>query len=252
MRAAAKKGLRFSVLLAVALSSPSPAFGDVQTESAESLYELGARSFAAHDYETAVDYFRASFLISGDARLLYDAAQAYRLANACGKALVLYRAFLDTQPNGKLRELAEGHASELSTCVDAPPAEADSEAKQPAPIQEARADKALQGSSTAAVFASPSHERSRLPAPAKGRSRAPALVAEFGAAVALFAASGYFTWQSRRASQTVQQAFDQRGTWSDDLSRAERQAGRDQKIAIGTFVGGVLASGVGVWTLVFD
>lgn len=61
--------------------------------------EAGLAAYRARDYETASREFEAAFAIRPDPSLLYSWAQAQRQANQCGKALELYRRYVDSKPS---------------------------------------------------------------------------------------------------------------------------------------------------------
>jgi hypothetical protein len=52
----------------------------------------------------AAEEFKAAYKISGKPELLFNTAQAYRMANVGAQALHFYKAFLVEEPNTKLRE----------------------------------------------------------------------------------------------------------------------------------------------------
>src|SRR5437016_3056801 len=73
-----------------------PAVARADTAAAKSFFESGSVAFALGDYaEAAGDYERA-FSEKPDPALLYNAAQAHRLAGNTRRALLLYRSYLAT------------------------------------------------------------------------------------------------------------------------------------------------------------
>src|SRR3569623_577048 len=84
----------------------------------------------------AVAAFKEAYVLAPSPGLLFNIAQAYRLAGDCDDAAWMYRRFLDTNPGEASRALAEQHLSSVEKCghggllVVSPPV---LEAKVPAP-----------------------------------------------------------------------------------------------------------------------
>jgi tetratricopeptide (TPR) repeat protein len=75
-------------LLASLHSAPARA------DDAKSLYRRGSSEYALGHYETAATLFEQSFAQSNEPALLFNAAQAHRLAGHKGRALDLYQSYL--------------------------------------------------------------------------------------------------------------------------------------------------------------
>ena len=90
--------MKFSInLVAIACLLPSVAFAD--SAEARQHYEKATAHFAVGEFAEAAGEYQAAFKAKPDPALLYDAAQAYRLANNPDKALILYRNYLQLYPN---------------------------------------------------------------------------------------------------------------------------------------------------------
>jgi len=88
---------------------------------AEHLYLEGQAAYDRNDYATAIAKWRTSLQLSGEIGLLFNIAQAQRLAGDCEGALITYRRFLAaTQPSDQQR-LAKDLALELEVRCGAPP-----------------------------------------------------------------------------------------------------------------------------------
>jgi tetratricopeptide (TPR) repeat protein len=93
----------------VRAQTPPPSSSDAvraHYERATAAYALGNFAEAAVSYEKA-------FEVRPDPALLYNAAQAHRRAGNRGRAIELYRSFLQVFPRDDNRELAERHLREL-------------------------------------------------------------------------------------------------------------------------------------------
>jgi tetratricopeptide (TPR) repeat protein len=84
--------LRFGLALSLLLSGLS-ARADEAAE-ARSHYEKGTAHYALGEFAQAAEEYQAAFRLRQDSALLFNAAQAYRLAGNVDKALVLYRNYV--------------------------------------------------------------------------------------------------------------------------------------------------------------
>jgi tetratricopeptide (TPR) repeat protein len=78
------------VLGGLALSAPAPARADDRSE-AKAHYDKATASYALGRYADAAAEFEQAFALKPDPAILYNAAQAYRLAGKKERALELYR-----------------------------------------------------------------------------------------------------------------------------------------------------------------
>ena len=78
----------------VAAAPPTPE----ERKLARGHYEKAVNHFNAGEYVPAADEFQAVYKIVPQPVLLYDAAQAYRLASATQKALEFYQAYMKSAP----------------------------------------------------------------------------------------------------------------------------------------------------------
>ena len=76
------------VLLSIA-AAPAPADGDARAH-----YRAGTAAYALGRYGDAADEYEKAFALHPDAALLYNAAQAHRMANNKPRALLLYQNYL--------------------------------------------------------------------------------------------------------------------------------------------------------------
>jgi tetratricopeptide (TPR) repeat protein len=87
---------------------------DENLTDAKRAYEEGSRHYALGDYAESVTFFRRAYEISAVPALLFDIAQAYRLAGSCSKALEGYRHFVRLDPTSWRRPDAEGYMKRLA------------------------------------------------------------------------------------------------------------------------------------------
>jgi tetratricopeptide (TPR) repeat protein len=101
-------------LTTTALAQPGP----------EVLYTEGQAAYDHRDYATAIAKWQAAYDLSKESGLLFNLAQAQRLAGNCTGALASYRGFLATDPEAgsDQRKLADEFAKELDAqCPTAKP-----------------------------------------------------------------------------------------------------------------------------------
>jgi tetratricopeptide (TPR) repeat protein len=81
--------------------------------------ELATRGRIYHDagdYQAAIAAFKEAYVLAPSPGLLFNIAQAYRLAGNCDEAAWMYRRFLDTNPTGPNKALAEQHLASVVKC----------------------------------------------------------------------------------------------------------------------------------------
>lgn len=125
------------VILTLLLAAP--AFGD--TETAKAQYKKGLSAYALGDYAEAAKAYEAAFNAEPDPALLYNAAQAHRLAGNKARALTLYRNYIKLFPAHAAKSEAPRHVNNLQAAIEsdrkaatAPPTEPVAPANPPAPV----------------------------------------------------------------------------------------------------------------------
>lgn len=87
-----------------------------QTEDdrrAKKLFEDGTRAFNLGEFPSAVDLYRQAYKLKPEPGLLYNIAQAYRLANDLQNAAFFYRSFLRAAPQTPNRKEIEDRIRKL-------------------------------------------------------------------------------------------------------------------------------------------
>lgn len=106
-----------------------------QRQAAQNAYAAGLKEYAAGRFADAAVAFQEVFEISAQPAVLYNLAQAYRLANYPEAAVSNYKAFLMAVPESPLRPEIEQQIVELRKLIDNTSARERAEAKlrNPAP-----------------------------------------------------------------------------------------------------------------------
>lgn len=220
------------VIAAFVVAAWSPAFADrpLRPEripnKARQLAETGRAAHNAGNYTAAIDAFKEAYVLAPSAALLFNIAQAYRLAGNCDESAWMYRRFLDSNPVGDQRVVAESQLAAVVKCgrgglrVTLPKPKLDS-AKVPEPEL---------------AVAKP------LPPPDTRGSRYKRI--GVGTAVvggALLAGATVFAIDAHDASKTVAEAYRRGGKW-EDIKDIDARGQRSAKLATGLGIGGGLAA----------
>lgn len=225
-------------------AAPAPGAEDVDPE-ARRLSAEGKRAFDAGRYAEAIAAFKTAYQRTPAPGLLYNMAQAYRMQENCALALETYRRFLDTNPAGALRQMAEERVAEMHACVVA---QAAAVAPAPAPVPVPPT-----GSPAATTPNTPPSPdlAGRMPPPAPSapprariRPRTVAAIAAGAIAAGLLAAGGYYAWQARAASDDVTQLFAGHQAWNGAAMLDEQRGVAAEQRAWGFGAAGLVLAGV--------
>ena len=110
------------LVVALASSAPRPAHAEemLRTEQipdkARQLAEKGRAYHEAGDYPRAIAAFKEAYVLAPSPGLLFNLAQAYRLAGNCDDAAWMYHRYLDTNPPTDRRAVAETHLAAVEKC----------------------------------------------------------------------------------------------------------------------------------------
>src|SRR5262249_36399535 len=102
-------------LLIVVAAWPAWA-GDI--EKARAHFKSGLAAYTLGDYPKAAEEYEAAYAEEPDPALLYNAAQAQRLAGNKARALFLYRNYLRYFPNQSNRAEVREHIANLQAAID--------------------------------------------------------------------------------------------------------------------------------------
>jgi hypothetical protein len=189
---------RSACIIAVCLFSRA-ALAAPPNEEARRLYAEGKSKYAQAQYLEAVGLFERAYALTEAPALLFNMAQAHRLAGPghCASALTLYKSYLGAEPEAENRKEVEERISELGDCsADVRPAPA------PAP--------------TGTTPAPSPRPAAPLPAVKSGSKLPTGPVLMTGAGAALLVAGGVLylrAWDKHREAEGVCPCYP--GTYSD-------------------------------------
>jgi tetratricopeptide (TPR) repeat protein len=183
--------VRFACALAVvALFASGSARAAEPNAEARRLYAEGKAEYAQGHYAEAVGLFERSYALSESPALLFNMAQAHRLAGPahCSDAVSLYKSYLLAEPDAENQQEVEERIAELGDCT------AQQTPETPAPSQPAPA-----------ASAPTQVERRRVAPPAPRRTALPTgPVLVTGSGAALLVAGGVLyarAWGKHREAE---------------------------------------------------
>src|SRR5947207_2582797 len=136
-----------ALVAALILVSGSAAAAEPSAE-ARRLYAEGKAEYAQGHYAEAVTLFERSYALSESPALLFNMAQAHRLAGPehCNDAVALYKSYLQAQPDAENKKEVEERIHELGDCAPEKP---------PTPVASAGTPASASPDTTTAVTATP-------------------------------------------------------------------------------------------------
>jgi tetratricopeptide (TPR) repeat protein len=219
---------------------------EAQTREAQRLYEQGRQQYGRGELDAALASLEASYKITPAPGLLYNMAQVHRLKQDCARALELYRRFLDSNPTGAARQLAETQVAEMQRCLPA------REPAPPSPVTLPIASTILPTPPTSGPLPKPTASLAAIPQPpaaARGHARRATWVWA-SAAVALALGAGYFALQTADASAQVSDDFRPGTTWGPDGMAAQQRGQLSYELEIGAAAAALVAGGIAGWLAV--
>ena len=109
------------VLLAVVLATGPLLAGRAQAgneEEARAYLDKATAAYALNKYGAAAENFEKAFELKPDPALLYNAAQAWRLAGNKERALALYESYLRVYPANDKRATVEARIKDLKQAIE--------------------------------------------------------------------------------------------------------------------------------------
>jgi tetratricopeptide (TPR) repeat protein len=166
--------------------------------AARAEYEHALALYQRGQYAAAIAPLRRAYELYPSPELLYDLAQAQRLAGDCAGALVAYRAFVATEPEEPLRSRADAKLLEMERCVEqarvSNPPPANSAATAPVAREALSAEPASVTPASMRATLSPAVTRASA-----AHDRTPYVVALAAVSLGAFAVSGvaYTTYSAK-------------------------------------------------------
>jgi tetratricopeptide (TPR) repeat protein len=185
---------------------------------ARQAYDEGTRYYSLGEYEAAVKAFRRAYELAPAPALLFDIAQAHRLAGDCERALEAYRHFIRLDPASDHRADADANMAVLQAKCGEPSHTAAARVAEPPRVAQASAPPIV----TPLLFSPPSSRR----------FVAIRALLIGGAAVGVAAAVTYF-WNDARHSTWAQEdraLAMARPSNVDAESWVERQNANDRRL----------------------
>ena len=109
-------GLALSLLLCLRTAAAAPAEAEAKRLTAE-----GMVAYSVGDFSTAIERYKAAYKLAQKPGLLFNIAQAYRLAGDAKQALFFYRGYLRDVPAPANQAEIEAWIAELEAKLNAPP-----------------------------------------------------------------------------------------------------------------------------------
>ncbi|MCU1282083.1 MAG: hypothetical protein JWM53_5629, partial [bacterium] len=204
------------------------------------LTHQGLELYKRGEYQAAIDRFKQAYLVAPAPLLLYDVAQAYRLAGDCAAARRYYVEYQAADADGARRAGVDGRIADMERCaraaVEVAPVVAPTPAVEPRPNAAPAAAVVV----TPSPSPSPQHHRLRIAALGVG-----------AAGLALVATGVYFSVRAADDSSQVGRLYAGGGSWSDHYQslQGDGRAATSASIALYTVGGAALATGALLWTL---
>jgi tetratricopeptide (TPR) repeat protein len=187
---------------------------------AEKLYQEGQTAYDAKQYDQAIAAWDKSYALSKLPALVFNLAQAHRLAGHCAKAVEAYQRFLALDPQSSERPDAEQFLKELEpSCPAATP--------QPAIVKTV--------------------PELRVEDRGKGKRRAGLIVG--GSGLAVFAAGLYFGSRASSLANEVEDTCTAGCEWTPELADKEASGKSAQTLQYVLYAVGVagVAGGAALW-----
>lgn len=106
------------MVVATVLAAQVPVWAAASSKDARRVYDEATAAFGLGRYAEAAEKYEAAFSLRPDPALLYNAAQAYRLAGNRARALELYRNYVRLYPEGTNAEDARSHVAALKKAIE--------------------------------------------------------------------------------------------------------------------------------------
>ncbi|MBA3454265.1 MAG: hypothetical protein H0T42_14325 [Deltaproteobacteria bacterium] len=216
-----------------------PRSPEVIPQKARAIAERGRAFHDAGDYGNAIVAFKEAYVMAPSPGLLFNLAQAYRLAGNCDDASLMYRRYLNTGPSPEARLIAEAHLSGTDRCMQLRGLDIRKDDHEP----------------TAGALQPPAPDGTPVfVQPQSGsENRGPQKTVGIGVALAggiALSAAAYYAYDARSASQSVEEGYAKGAKWKE-LEPIDQRGERSARFAKILGVGGGVAvvGGVALYVL---
>ena len=239
------------VAVAVVLAcAASTARADERSEARDH-YVKGTKAFDLGAYDEAVNEYSLAYRLHDDPALLYNIAQAHRLAGHSAEALRFYRMFLVRSPSSPIRGEVEQKITELQKLIEQQKKTQNMPPDQPRPPEstpppEASPTPPSSTTTPAPVAAAATPASAERPSSARTMQIAGLATAAVG--VAALAVGGAFAGLAVQAGNDLTKLDQSMGTFDP----GKQSAGKTDQILEGVFFGiggAAVAAGVIVFAL---
>ena len=113
-----RRGLVIALALSTvtpALAQPAPVPADKKAKTAKQYVDAGLAAQDTGDYDTAITFYQKAYDLVPHPVLLFNMAQAHRLAGRMDKAVELYKKYLATAPSGAQAKTAKELVDDYTT-----------------------------------------------------------------------------------------------------------------------------------------
>lgn len=104
--------MRSLIVVAIVAATATAVWAEIPRRARELATE-GQAAHVAGDYARAAQAFEHAYVLAPSNALLFDLAQAYRLAGDCESAAIMYRRYLDASDDVDAREVAWAHLRDM-------------------------------------------------------------------------------------------------------------------------------------------
>lgn len=243
-----------TVLLAVpvgAIAQPAKS----PEERAGELVDEANRHYNVAEYKEAIAAYKEAYKLIPEPLLLWNLAQAYRLAGDCTNALTFYKNYVREAPGGQFRAMADQRIPEMEACAkkappptgttDTPPA---GSTDTPTDAGDPRLNDPLGDGRTPGEMGPagpPENGGNVAPPPSSGGSLRIAGYALTGAGALGLVAGGYFSLKARSLAGDAERACATECTGAELMDFDRQGDAADRNATIAYIAGGVmLAAGV--------
>jgi tetratricopeptide (TPR) repeat protein len=229
------RALFIAVALVVApgvAAAQEPAPPEVIPPKARALAVQGRAFHDAGDYGNAIIAFKEAYVMAPSPGLLFNLAQAYRLAGNCDDAALMYRRYIATGPSVEGRTIAEGQLESVERCTHKASLGIPQDAGVPIVIKTDRASGSLFATSPRT-----GSDRARL-------EKTVGLGFVIGGGVALGVAT-YYGFEARSSAADVEKGYAMGAKWKD-LADIDARGKHAETLATVFGIGGGVAVAGGV------